>query len=107
MSRFLVTYFGGSAPSDPEQAATIAKAFGQWLGEAGKAVIDPGAPLKPATQVANGVPAPRVTIGGYSVIEVANLEAAIQVLKTHPFVARGGTLQVDESVSVADVVEQA
>jgi hypothetical protein len=41
-----------------------------------------------------------VEIGGYSVIEAPNLEEAVAVLKSHPFVARGGTLQVDEAVSV-------
>ena len=106
MSRFLVTYLGGSAPSDPEQAATIAEAFGRWLAEAGEAVIDPGAPLRPGSQLANGTPAPRVSIGGYSVIEADSIDAALAVLKSHPFVTRGGTLQVDESVSVDEVARR-
>jgi hypothetical protein len=107
MSKFLVTYFGAGVPSDLALAAKVREAFGRWLAEAGSAVIDPGAPLAPATQVASGTPAPRVTISGYSVIEAENVEAAIEILKSHPFVARGGTLQVDESVSVEQVVRPA
>ena len=99
MSKFLVTYFGGGMPADPAQAEAAREAFGQWLAKAGKAVIDPGAPLKPGTQLAGGSPVPKVAIGGYSVIEAADLDSAREVLKSHPFVARGGTLQVDEAVS--------
>jgi hypothetical protein len=99
MSKFLVTYHGGSGmPSDPAQMEKITAAFGAWLAQAGKAVTDPGAPLRPGTQVANGKPEPRTAIGGYTVIEADDLESAVAVLRSHPFVARGGTLQVDEAL---------
>jgi hypothetical protein len=97
MSKFLVTYHGGSGmPADPAQMEKITAAFGAWLAKAGSAVTDPGAPLRPSTQVSNGTPEPRVAIGGYTVIEAEDVDAAVAVLRSHPFVARGGTLQVDE-----------
>jgi hypothetical protein len=37
-------------------------------------------------------------IGGYTIIEAANLDEAVDILKSHPFVGRGGTLQVDEAM---------
>jgi hypothetical protein len=99
MSKFLVTYHGGSGmPSDPAQMDQIRAAFGAWLARAGKAVTDPGAPLRQVTQVSNGDPMPQVMIGGYTIIEAGTVEEAVEVLKSHPFVARGGTLQVDEAV---------
>jgi len=99
MSKFLVTYHGGSGmPSDPAQVEKVTAAFGARLAGAGGAVTDPGAPLRPATQVSNGAPEPRVPIGGYSVIEADDIDGAVAVLRSHPFVARGGTLQVDELV---------
>jgi hypothetical protein len=98
--KFLVTYFGGSRPSTPEQAEQIKAAFGQWLATTGKAVVDPGAPLRLATQIANGHAHPKVEIGGYTVVEAPSLEDAVALLESHPFVARGGTLQVDEAVSI-------
>ncbi|MEP7104982.1 MAG: hypothetical protein ABI838_03965 [Chloroflexota bacterium] len=85
-------------PSDPAQMERIQAAFGEWLATAGDAVVDPGAPLRPATQVSNGVPMPPVAIGGYTVIEASTVDLAVKVLKSHPFVARGGTLQVDEAM---------
>jgi hypothetical protein len=100
MSRFLVTYHGSGMPTDPAQMEQAKAAFGQWLAKAGKAVVDPGAPLRPGTQVSNGAHRPQVMLGGYSVIEADDVEAAAEILRSHPFVARGGTLQVDEALGV-------
>jgi hypothetical protein len=100
MSKFLVTYFGGGMPADPAEAAAAVEAFGQWVARTGKSIVDPGAPLKPGAQVAKGTPAPKVAIGGYSVIDAPTVEAALEILRSHPFVARGGTLQVDEALSL-------
>jgi hypothetical protein len=100
LSKFLVTYHGSGMPTDPSQAEQARAAFGEWLSKAGNAVIDPGAPLRPGTQVSNGGASPRVTIAGYSIIEAANVEEAAQIVESHPFVARGGTLQLDEAMAV-------
>jgi len=100
VSKYLVTYYGGGMPADPAQAEQAKAAFAEWLTKTGDAVIDPGAPLRPATQVSNGAPAPQVAIGGYSVIEAESIEQAAEILRSHPFVARGGTLQVDEAMAV-------
>jgi hypothetical protein len=48
------------------------------------------------TQVSGGDPSTAVEIGGYSIIEAASAGDAVNVLETHPFVLRGGTLQVNE-----------
>jgi hypothetical protein len=99
MSKFLVTYRGVGMPTDPEMIEQVKSAFGAWLQQAGSAVIDPGAPLRPATQVSNNSPTSRAEIGGYSIIEAPSAEAAAEILKSHPFVGRGGTLQVDEALA--------
>lgn len=100
MATYLVTYHGAGMPADPAMAAQAKAAFGQWLQEAGSAVIDPGAPLHMVRQVSNGTPTDAVEIGGYSIIEASSLEAAEKLLQTHPFVGRGGTLQLNEVVAV-------
>lgn len=71
-------------------------AFQKWVAEVGSAVVDPGAPVHMTGQVSTGTPASAVEIGGYSVIEATNEEEAEKVLKSHPFVARGGTLQLNQ-----------
>ena len=37
---------------------------------------------------------------GFEVIEAASADAAVSLLETHPYVARGGTLQVNEVLEV-------
>jgi hypothetical protein len=100
MSKFLVTYHGAGMPSDPKMAQQARAQFGEWLQKTGRAVVDPGAPLKSASQVANANPVAAVPIGGYSIIEAPNVAAAEQILRSHPFVARGGTLQLHEVMAV-------
>jgi hypothetical protein len=100
MAKFLITYVGDGMPHEPEAMAQAKAAFGMWLQTAGGAVVDPGAPVTTVAQVSAGQPSPEAEIGGYSIIETTDLDAAKELLSTHPFVARGGTLQVSEFVAV-------
>jgi hypothetical protein len=100
MKKFLVTYHGGSPPANPEQAKHMKEAFMAWLGTAGAAVADPGAPVHAAGHVAHGKAHAQVEIGGYSIIQAETVDAARAVLASHPFVARGGTLQLFEFVAI-------
>jgi hypothetical protein len=100
MAMFLVTYHGSGMPDDPEMIEQAKAAFGAWLAAAGDAVVDPGAPVFLATQVALDEPSEAVEIGGYSIIRADSPERAAEVLAEHPFVARGGTLQVNQVVDL-------
>jgi hypothetical protein len=102
MARYLVTYHGGGAPPpDPETMAKIREAFMQWAQKTGSPLTDPGAPVGSTTLVTtSGVSTGRSSepFNGWSVIEAPNAEAAADLVKDHPFVARGGTLQINEPV---------
>ena len=100
MAKYLVTYHGAQRPNDPAVMEQAKVAFGQWLQSVGGAVLDPGAPTRLVTQVSKENPVGAVEIGGYSIIEAASLDEALKVLKSHPFVGRGGTLQVNELMGV-------
>jgi hypothetical protein len=102
MKRYLVTYHGAGMPAnpDPEMMKQMKAAFGAWLTEAGKAVVDPGAPIHTVAQVAKSAPSTQVEIGGYSILQGESLDAVKAVLGKHPFVGRGGTLQVSEILAV-------
>lgn len=96
MTKFLVTYHGGGAPT-PEQAQEVMAAFMAWASATGEALVDPGAPLGPAKTVTAGSVADGPADGpanGYSIIEAADLDSAVALVKGHPFVGRGGSLQV-------------
>jgi hypothetical protein len=100
MTRFLVTYHGQGMPDDPAMMEQAKAAFLEWVGAAGDAIVEPGAPLRMVRQVSSGSPEPVAEIGGYSIIDAADAEAAAAVLESHPYVGRGGTLQVNEILAV-------
>jgi hypothetical protein len=97
--KFLVTYVGGGMPHDPGLMAQPRAAFGAWLARSGGAVTDPGAPVHTVARLATGGPADEVQVNGYSIIEAADVESAKELLSTHPFIGRGGTLQVSEFIN--------
>jgi hypothetical protein len=96
MSKYLITYHNGKMPDNPAAMEQVKMAFGKWLQEAGKSVIDPGAPVRIVTQVSIDNPSTIVEVGGYSILEAASIDEVVKILKSHPFVSRGGTLQVNE-----------
>jgi hypothetical protein len=101
MARFLVTYHGSGMPSDPALMEQAKAAFGAWLASAGDAVVDPGAPVALATQVASGEPLAAVDVGGYSIIQANDAKDAAAVLASRPYVGRGGTLRVNQIIEVS------
>jgi hypothetical protein len=102
MTRFLVTYHGGGMPEDEEGRQQAMAAFGKWVAQTGKALVDPGAPLGPAKTVSSTAvqdgPA-QGPMGGYSIIDADDIDAAVEMVRGHPFVGRGGSLQVSPSVA--------
>ena len=100
MARSLITYHGPGMPDDPAAAEQAKAAFGRWVMEAGDALIDPGGPVRMVGQVSTGSSHQPAQIGGYSIIEADTREAAEALLRTHPYVARGRTLQLNQLVDV-------
>jgi hypothetical protein len=104
MPTYLITYHGGPGmPTDPEAARQMLAAFQAWVAETGDAMRDPGAPLAGARTVSADSDAAgqaEAKISGYTVIEAASLDDAVELVRGHPFLTRGGTLQVSESISV-------
>lgn len=104
MPTFLVTYHGGGEmPTSPEARQQMMAAFGAWATGVGAALVDPGAPLGSAKTVMSG----RVvdgqaaaTIAGYSLLRAEDLGSAVKMVEGHPFLSRGGTLQVIQAVEL-------
>jgi len=103
MSTYLVTYHGGPGmPSDPAAVGEMLSAFQAWVAEVGTAIRDPGAPLGAAKTVSAGSVTDgqsEAQIGGYTLLEATSLDEAAGLVQSHPFVGRGGALQVSEAIS--------
>jgi hypothetical protein len=102
MPSFLVTYHGGGMPEGEEARQQATADFGAWVVRTGDALTDPGAPLGSAMTVsADGVRPGDAEgrVGGYSVLRADDMDSAVALVRDHPFVKRGGSLQVTEAVS--------
>lgn len=96
MPKFLITYHGAGSPA-PEEAQEAMAAFMAWASSAGEALTDPGAPLGPAKTVTASSISDGPADGpanGYSILQAADLDSAVDLVRTHPFISRGGALQV-------------
>jgi hypothetical protein len=103
MPTYLVTYHGGPGlPSDPEAIQQMEAAFKAWVTAVGSAIHDPGAPLGAAKTVRGETVSEgqnEVAIGGYTLLNADSLDEAVGFVRSHPFLTRGGSLQVNETVS--------
>ena len=96
MSRFLITYHGSGMPDDPALMEQAKAAFGSWVAGAGDAIVDPGAPVNMVSAGGDrGELTEAVQIGGYSIIQADSVDEG-QGRLSHPYVARGETLQVNQ-----------
>ena len=103
MPKFLVTYHGSNMPHDPESMAKARDAFMHWAGKAGPALVDPGAPIAAFRSVSSKGTQDGPADGqfnGWSVIEAADLNAAAKLVADHPFIGRGGVLQINEPATI-------
>jgi hypothetical protein len=104
MTKFLVTYHGAGAPTTEAEKNQAMSAFMAWVSDVGTSMVDPGAPLGPSTVVSSaGVVAGTASgpASGYSILEADDLAAAEELVRNHPFVGRGGSLQVSEAARPA------
>lgn len=103
MPKFLITYHGSEGPPpDPEVRKQIEAAFMAWAQSVGSALADPGAPLGNFKTVSSsGVVDGQAggSFGGYTILDAPDEDAAIKLCETHPYVTRGGKLQVSQSVA--------
>jgi hypothetical protein len=103
MPAFLITYHDAAEMPPSEQAREqMMSAFAAWAASVGDKMVDPGSPLGPSRVVtAAGDTSGKATgeVSGYTVINADSLDDAVKAVRGHPFLSRGGTLQVAEAVA--------
>ena len=104
MTKFLLVYHGGNAPTSKEEGDKVMAAWGAWIGGLGSALTDVGNPTGASKTIA---PGGKVSSGGgnnpttgYSILEAASLDAAVAAVTTCPQLAAGGTVEVAEITPV-------
>ncbi len=93
MSKYLLLYRGPATPMEdftPEQSAEQMKAWGDWMGRVGSAMVDGGAPFGQRTAVSDDGTSPAPTDqNGYTIVEADSLDGARALTDGHPFLSEG------------------
>ena len=93
MSRYLYLYRGPATPMEeftPEQSAEQMRAWEEWMGRVGSALVDRGAPFGSRSALGDDGSSPTPSDqNGYSIVEADGLDGAHELLKGHPFLAEG------------------
>ncbi len=104
MPKLIFAYHGGAAPSSPEQGQKVMKAWMDWFGSMGDAVVDGGNPAGMSkTVTAKGVKndGGANPISGYSLVTAADIDAAVALAKGCPMVTDGsGSVEVAECMDM-------
>jgi hypothetical protein len=101
MAKFLITYYAGDMPPDPDSIASARRAFMRWAEQAGPALAEVGTPVRSAMTIGAervGDAVDQQPLMGWSVIEAVDSDAAVRLVRDHPFISRGGILQISEPV---------
>ncbi len=103
MAKYLMVYHGGSMP-EPAEAAAVMKAWGDWLGGMGAAIVDGGNPVgKSSTVLSDGSvkgDGGANPVSGYTIIEAPTMDAALAHAKGCPILAGGGSVEVAEAIDM-------
>lgn len=102
MAKFVLVYTGGSMPEDEAARAAGMAAWGAWFGQLGSAVTDPGNPFAGASTVtADGVTEGSSSgASGYTILDAADLGAAVELAKGCPILQHGGTVGVHAAIDM-------
>lgn len=102
MGKYLLAYTGGGMASTDEEREAAMAAWGQWFGELGGAIVDPGNPFGPSSTVSSGGVSGggASALTGYTVLSADSLDAAAGLAKGCPVLTHGGSVEVYETFEV-------
>ena len=99
MPRYVLTYLGGNKPATSEEGKQNYADYQTWLTSLGDAAISPANPLKdtrtihPDGRVSTGS---NIQMSGYTILKADNMDHALSLVTTCPFLKTGGTLELSE-----------
>jgi uncharacterized protein YndB with AHSA1/START domain len=101
MPTYLIT---NRAPDGFTPSPDAFAAWTAWFESLGSALADRGNPAFAGTTVGNCGPGTR--LGGYTLIDAADLDAAMKLVADHPLLTRGGGVEVGELTLINDGTRQ-
>jgi hypothetical protein len=105
MEIYLLAFQGGGMPETEEEQAKVMASWGEWYEKLGAAVKDGGNPIRQAKTIATdgavsdgGGANP---VSGYTLLNAADIDAAIEMAKSCPILESGGSIEVAEALLMA------
>ena len=101
MTKYLFVYHAPmtpaeAAPPTPEQMEAVMGEWNAWAGKVGDGMVDFGTPLAGGTRVTpDGVSPSTREVVGYSVIEAADFDAALDLARNHPHLNMPGGCEIE------------
>jgi hypothetical protein len=113
MAKFLFVYRSDveqeqQQPS-PEEMQAIMQEWGAWFQKVGAAMVDGGDGLMPTGKTVRGSTVTdgpfieaKELVGGYSVVEADNIDAAVGFAKSCPIIGVGGCVEIRQLAGLSD-----
>ena len=103
MEKFMIAYYGGTQPSSQEEGMAQMGKWKAWVDGLGEKVINPGTPLPDSRIVtSNSVKDDDDSnaMKGFAVVQAENMEAAVEIAQSDPFLENGGTIRVSQMMEM-------
>lgn len=103
MPKYLYVYHGGKRPDTEAEQQRVMAAWGAWMEGLGAGLADGGAPVGSSRTVTSGGVADdggANPASGYSMVEAASHDAAVEMARGCPILDDGGSVEVAEIMSM-------
>lgn len=91
MKKFIILYNGPATPADkmtPDMVQKVMNNWKTWMGKVGSSMLDMGQPMAPGKAVVDdGTMGTATLLSGYSIIQAEDMDAAVEMVKDHPFLS--------------------
>ena len=101
MSKYVFVYHAPMTPADatppsPEQMEAVMGEWMAWAGTVGEGMVDFGTPLADGVRVTPDGTSPSTReVSGYSIIEAASMDQALELARNHPHLNMPGGCEIE------------
>jgi len=97
-TNFVLLYKGGAGMDRPqEEVNAVMEAWGAWYGKVGEAIVDGGNPFGQGMAMTSNGTTDSSNITGYTIIGADDMAGAQAMVKDHPHLDDGGTVEIYET----------
>jgi hypothetical protein len=101
MTKYVFIYHAPMTPADaapptPEQMEAVMGEWNAWADKVGDGMVDFGTPLDKGVRVTKEGTSPSTReVAGYSIIEAADMDAALELAQNHPHLNMPGGCEIE------------